>query len=93
MPRIIFYGRTIYSMLFIAFVLTFVTPIIDNVNDDAICTIANSATSMANAKAPPTPTSESECKRLGIDSKRKPFLDAAKSTPKNFQFLINLSTF
>ena len=35
---------------------TFVTPIIDNVRELAICTIANSATSIANANVPPIPT-------------------------------------
>ena len=54
----------------------------DSVSDDEICTIPNSATSIANANVPPNATSNNVCKRSPYDSNRNPFLDAAKSTPE-----------
>ena len=47
---------------------TFDTPIIDSVREDAICTMANSATSIANARVPPIPTNRRVVTKSLIDS-------------------------
>ena len=41
---------------------------IDNVKEEDICTIANSATSIANAKVPPIPTNIRVFIKSSIDS-------------------------